>query len=76
MVSTVKKALDLKQVYHRDERIEAHVFQCFLALLLVRIAISYIAAPFFKHHSATSQKNDAYLKEFIFSIITDSEEMV
>lgn len=36
---TLKTTLDLRPVYHRkDERIEAHVFLCFLALLLVRIA--------------------------------------
>ena len=36
---TVKTTLDLRPVYHRkDERIQAHVFLCFLALLLVRIA--------------------------------------
>ncbi len=36
---TMKTTLDLRPVYHRkDERIEAHVFLCFLALLLVRIA--------------------------------------
>jgi transposase len=36
---TLKTTLDLRPLYHRkDERIEAHVFLCFLALLLVRIA--------------------------------------
>ena len=36
---TLKTTLDLRPVYHRkDERITAHVFLCFLALLLVRIA--------------------------------------
>jgi transposase len=36
---TMKTTLDLRPVYHRkDARIEAHVFLCFLALLLVRIA--------------------------------------
>jgi transposase len=36
---TLKTTLDLSPVYHRkDERIQAHVFLCFLALLLVRIA--------------------------------------
>jgi len=36
---TLKSTLDLRPVYHRkNERIEAHVFLCFLALLLVRIA--------------------------------------
>lgn len=36
---TMKTTLELRPVYHRkDERIEAHVFLCFLALLLVRIA--------------------------------------
>jgi transposase len=36
---TLKTTLDLRPVYHRkDERIEAHVFLCFLALMLVRIA--------------------------------------
>lgn len=36
---TLKTTLDLTPVYHRkDERIQAHVFLCFLALLLVRIA--------------------------------------
>jgi transposase len=36
---TMKTTLDLRPVYHRkDQRIEAHVFLCFLALLLVRIA--------------------------------------
>ena len=36
---TMKMTLDLRPVYHRkDERIEAHVFLCFLALMLVRIA--------------------------------------
>jgi transposase len=36
---TMKTTLDLRPVYHRkDERIEAHVFLCFLALFLVRIA--------------------------------------
>jgi transposase len=36
---TLKTTLDLRPVYHRkNERIEAHVFLCFLALLLVRIA--------------------------------------
>mgnify|MGYP000873219733 FL=1 len=36
---TLKTTLELRPVYHRkDERIEAHVFICFLALLLVRIA--------------------------------------
>jgi transposase len=36
---TLKTTLDLRPVYHRkDERIHAHVFLCFLALLLVRIA--------------------------------------
>jgi len=36
---TMKTTLDLRPVYHRkDERIEAHVFLCFLALMLVRIA--------------------------------------
>ena len=36
---TLKATLDLRPVYHRkDERIQAHVFLCFLALLLVRIA--------------------------------------
>jgi transposase len=36
---TLKTTLDLRPVHHRkDERIEAHVFLCFLALLLVRIA--------------------------------------
>ncbi|GAB6270581.1 MAG: hypothetical protein STSR0003_04210 [Smithella sp.] len=36
---TLKTTLDLRPVYHRkDERIKAHVFLCFLALLLVRIA--------------------------------------
>jgi transposase len=35
----MKTTLDLRPVYHRkDERIEAHVFLCFLALMLVRIA--------------------------------------
>jgi transposase len=35
---TLKTTLDLRPVYHRkDERIEAHVFLCFLALMLVRI---------------------------------------
>ena len=36
---TMKTTLDLRPVYHRkDERIESHVFVCFLALMLVRIA--------------------------------------
>jgi transposase len=36
---TLKTTLELRPVYHRkDERIRAHVFFCFLALLLVRIA--------------------------------------
>jgi transposase len=36
---TMKTTLELRPVYHRkDERIEAHVFLCFLALMLVRIA--------------------------------------
>jgi transposase len=36
---TLKTTLDLRPVYHRkDERIQVHVFLCFLALLLVRIA--------------------------------------
>ena len=36
---TLKTTLDLRPVYHRkDERIQAHVFLCFLSLLLVRIA--------------------------------------
>jgi len=36
---TLKTTLDLRPLYHRkDERIEAHVFLCFLALLLVRLA--------------------------------------
>ena len=36
---TLKTTLDLRPVYHRkDERIQAHVFLYFLALLLVRIA--------------------------------------
>ena len=36
---TLKTTLDLRPVYHRkDDRITAHVFLCFLALLLVRIA--------------------------------------
>ena len=36
---TLKTTLDLRPLYHRkDERIAAHVFLCFLALLLVRIA--------------------------------------
>ncbi len=36
---TLKTTLDLRPVYHRkDDRIESHVFLCFLALLLVRIA--------------------------------------
>ena len=36
---TLKTNLDLRPLYHRkDERIEAHVFLCFLALLLVRVA--------------------------------------
>lgn len=36
---TMKTTLDLRPVYHRkDERIESHVFLCFLALMLVRIA--------------------------------------
>jgi transposase len=36
---TLKTTLELRPIYHRkDERIEAHVFLCFLALLLVRIA--------------------------------------
>ncbi len=38
---TLKTTLDLRPVYHRkDERIQSHVFLCFLALLLVRIAES------------------------------------
>ena len=36
---TMKTTLDLRPVYHRkNERIMAHVFLCFLALMLVRIA--------------------------------------
>jgi len=36
---TLKTTLNLRPVYHRkDDRIEAHVFLCFLALMLVRIA--------------------------------------
>ena len=36
---TLKASLELRPLYHRqDERMEAHVFLCFLALLLVRIA--------------------------------------
>jgi len=36
---TLKTTLDLRPLYHRkDARIEAHVFLCFLALLLARIA--------------------------------------
>jgi transposase len=36
---TLKTTLDLRPLYHRkDERIETHVFLCFLALLLARIA--------------------------------------
>jgi transposase len=36
---TLKTTLDLRPLYHRkNERIEVHVFLCFLALLLVRIA--------------------------------------
>ncbi len=36
---TLKTTLDPRPVYHRkDDRIESHVFLCFLALLLVRIA--------------------------------------
>jgi transposase len=36
---TLKTTLDLRPLYHRkDERIQAHVLLCFLALLLVRIA--------------------------------------
>lgn len=36
---TLKTTLDLRPVYHRkNERIQSHVFLCFLALLLVRIA--------------------------------------
>lgn len=35
---TLKTTLDLRPVYHRkDERIQAHVFLCFLALLLCRL---------------------------------------
>jgi transposase len=35
---TMKTTLDLRPVHHRkDERIEAHVFLCFLALMIVRI---------------------------------------
>ena len=35
----METTLDLRPVCHRkDERIEAHVFLCFLALMLVRIA--------------------------------------
>jgi len=36
---TLKTTLELRPVYHRkDDRIESHVFLCFLALMLVRIA--------------------------------------
>lgn len=36
---TLKTTLELRPLYHRkDERIQAHVLLCFLALLLVRIA--------------------------------------
>lgn len=36
---TLKTTLDLRPIYHRkNERIQSHVFLCFLALLLVRIA--------------------------------------
>jgi len=36
---TLKSTLELRPLYHRkDERIQAHVLLCFLALLLVRIA--------------------------------------
>ena len=36
---TLKTTLELRPLYHRkDERIEAHVLLCYLALLLVRIA--------------------------------------
>jgi transposase len=36
---TLKTTLDLRPIYHRkNDRIKAHVFLCFLALLLVRIA--------------------------------------
>jgi transposase len=36
---TLKTTLELRPLYHRkDERIQAHVFLCFLALLLVRTA--------------------------------------
>jgi transposase len=36
---TLKTTLELRPVHHRkDERIQSHVFLCFLALLLVRIA--------------------------------------
>lgn len=36
---TLKTTLDLRPIFHRkDERIQSHVFLCFLALLLVRIA--------------------------------------
>lgn len=36
---TLKTTLDLRPLYHRkDDRIASHVFLCFLALLLVRIA--------------------------------------
>lgn len=36
---TIKTTLELRPLYHhKDERIRAHVFLCFLALLLVRIA--------------------------------------
>lgn len=36
---TLKTTLDLRPVYHRkDDRITSHVFLCFLALLIVRIA--------------------------------------
>ncbi len=36
---TLKTTLELRPLYHhKDDRIASHVFICFLALLLVRIA--------------------------------------
>nr|WP_093884983.1 IS1634 family transposase [Syntrophus gentianae] len=59
---TLKTTLDLMPVYHRkDERIEADVFLCFLALLLVRVAERKTNLPW-DHIKAQMER--LYLGEF------------
>lgn len=56
---TLKRALELRPIYHRlSRRIEAHVLLCWLALLLIRVAETRVEAKLGQHHTWTRLRDE------------------